>query len=386
MEGGGEVEEDLGVGADAVFDGEGVAAAHADDDGDAVGTAGVKDDAVAAAEPFLGHGEFAEFVFAEGVDAGLVEDDLGREGEDAGEDGFELGKELVVAGIVGQGDVDLALLLAEREVVGPVHGEGEHVGVVLIDGGGAIALMDIEIDDGDAADEAERAEMLNGDGDVVEDAEACALMGEGVMGATGEIAAEAVLHGIEGRGDGATDGSEGAVDERFGPGKADAADGLLREGAAKEGIEVVGRVDAGELLPGSEGGALKAEVAGWGEEVAHQPVLFHGELVPVGQGQMVVVAVMKARLHGFVDSTMAARGVFGQPGLRAMGPAGRGRLMRAYASSGSSAGTSGSFQAMMAWGRVAAVKMMALETTCQSVGSEGIQSIGASFLDVARLV
>ena len=68
--------------------------------------------------------------------------------------------------------------------------------VVLENGGGAIALVHVEVDDGGAGGEAFAPQPERGHGEVVEDAEAGALRAKGVMGAAGQVAAEAAGGGV----------------------------------------------------------------------------------------------------------------------------------------------------------------------------------------------
>ena len=87
----------------------------------------------------------------ESIDTGLIEDDVRLEGEDLGEGGIELKEIGGVFGGVGQADIEGALLLAKREVALAMDGESEDVRVAEEDLRGAVALMNVEVDDGGAA-------------------------------------------------------------------------------------------------------------------------------------------------------------------------------------------------------------------------------------------
>ena len=68
-----------------------------------------------------------------------------------------------------------------------VDGEGKDRRVVGKGGSGAIAVVEIEIDDQDLSAEAIPSGPADGDGDVVEDTEAATGLRSGVMKATTEV-------------------------------------------------------------------------------------------------------------------------------------------------------------------------------------------------------
>ena len=85
--------------------------------------------------------------------------------------------------------------------------EGEGLRLALEDRGGAVALMDVEIDHQRPLDQPLLAQNADGDGDIVEEAEARAMIGEGVVAAAGGVAGEPVVE-CE------TAGEHGAADRR----------------------------------------------------------------------------------------------------------------------------------------------------------------------------
>ena len=113
--------------------------------------------------------------------------------------------------------------LARGVVALGVQREGQDVGAAGEDAGGAVALVDVAVDDQDAGDAALVDERLGGDGDVVEDAEAGAAVGPGVVRAAGHVAGEAVLEREAGGEQGAGGGEEGAAGDGGGVGQADRA-------------------------------------------------------------------------------------------------------------------------------------------------------------------
>jgi hypothetical protein len=78
-----------------------------------------------------------------------------------------------------------ALLFAEGEVVLAVQGEGQYLRVVGEDLGGAVALVDVEVDDGETVEVGCLAEVGDGDSDIVKDAVALATIGMSMVSSTG---------------------------------------------------------------------------------------------------------------------------------------------------------------------------------------------------------
>ena len=88
----------------------------------------------------------------------------------------------VVAGALGERDVDRRAVAVAGASLGPVAGarvvrelvrrEVEHARVVVEDVLRAVAVMDVDVDDGDALDSRLFERARDGDGDVVEEAEA----------------------------------------------------------------------------------------------------------------------------------------------------------------------------------------------------------------------
>ena len=107
--------------------------------------------------------------------------------------------------------------------------EGEDVWVAGEDAGGAVALVDIKVDHGETSERGLGAEMGDGDGNIVADAEAGAFGVKSVVGAAGECAADSILQGRLRGGEGGASAGKCALDELGGPEKADAADGVVVE-------------------------------------------------------------------------------------------------------------------------------------------------------------
>ncbi len=103
-----------------------------------------------ARRPVDGEREAPELVARVRVCAAEVEDDVGRVVEDARQMARERVEVFFVARPVVEFHVERRARLEERVVLRAVHREGEDRGVALEDGGGAVALMHVAIDDGRA--------------------------------------------------------------------------------------------------------------------------------------------------------------------------------------------------------------------------------------------
>lgn len=130
-----------------------------------------------------GEGEAGEGIFEMGVDAELGDKEVGAEAGDQGRHDLAEGPEVRIVGGVGrEGDVDAvagavtAAALADEAGTGKegaavlVEGDGEHAAVVVEGVLDAVAVVNVDVDVGDAQPLAEQP--LYGDGGVVEDAEA----------------------------------------------------------------------------------------------------------------------------------------------------------------------------------------------------------------------
>ena len=167
---GGVVEGGVSAGEDEVV---GVVAA-ADDagDGDALVAAGLDDVVIAGGEAGVGEGEVAELVVVVGVDAGVVDHEVGFDLlEQVGEETAEGLEVVVVVDAFRQGHVEVGGDFASGEVFLAVDRAGEDAGLVGEDSGGAVALVDVEVEDKDLMGELSVQGVGGGDGEVVEDAE-----------------------------------------------------------------------------------------------------------------------------------------------------------------------------------------------------------------------
>jgi hypothetical protein len=54
--------------------------------------------------------------------------------------------------VIRESNVESAALFAEWKIIRAVDGEGEHAWIALENAGGAVTLMNIQVDDGDTVD------------------------------------------------------------------------------------------------------------------------------------------------------------------------------------------------------------------------------------------
>lgn len=180
-----------------------------------------------------------------------------------------------------------------------MHAEDEHSGVVEEDARVAVALVDVEVDDGDAPGEVFALKVARGHGDVVKDAVAFAAVGVGVVGAAGKITGDGITERCLGGLERSAHGGAASLVEARATGEADALERLELDRAVAHGLDVVARVgEAEELLARQWTGLQFVDVDDllMNEKVAQHPVLCHREAVSFRQGKRVVVGV--ENIHG----------------------------------------------------------------------------------------
>ena len=201
--------------------------------------------------------------------------------------------------------------------------EGADAGVGREDAGGAVALVDVAVDDEDAGDAALVEEGAGGDGDVVEDAVAGAALGPGVVRAAGHVGGEAVLQREAGGERGAAGGEEGAAGDGGGARQADAAGLLGRHRDVGDALDVGEVVDGGGTggrdRGRGEGAAFGRKDAADGEGGAERAVLGHREGMAGAERRDVVGVEDDGKGHGVPG------GVAGDPAPRGNRSQGRGR-------------------------------------------------------------
>ena len=199
-----------------------VSACEGPGDWDAVATGEFEDKAIAGFEVGGSEIERGVGVIAEGIGAGLIEEEIGRGGmkkarkillkkfEKLGAIGFCRQGDGVVIGAIGVvqgGDIAVAEVVA---VVVAVDGEGVGPWAMMEEGGGAVAVVKIEIKNCACANGAGGAKILESDDEPVKSAVAFPVLGGGVMESAGNGGGDAVGES------GAGGGENGAVGEKDG--------------------------------------------------------------------------------------------------------------------------------------------------------------------------
>lgn len=215
---------------------------------------------------FVGEEEVAEWVSHAAVESGGDEDELGAEFFHGGDELFlEAGEDFCAPGEGGERAIEGGPLpragasligAASARVPRSLVGAEEEDGAVFVeDVLGAVAVVDVPIDDEDAIEAVTALGVAGGDGDVIKDAKAHAVAGIGVVTGWPDEAEGSVdgpgRDGIHG-GESAADGGEGG-----GPG-----------GAGDGGVASAERVMAGEdfaLGEGGVGGGVREGEIGGGD-------------------------------------------------------------------------------------------------------------------------
>jgi len=227
----------------------------------------------------------------------LIENDLRLERKNPVKRGAKFGKVRVIGGAVFKFDVESASLLAERKILASVERQSEHLRIIFEYLRGAISLVHVAVDDGDALDVAVVAKPQSGDGNVIEDAETASLAAESVMRASGKIASETTVERILRSAESSADAGERAPYQAFGPWKTNSPDDLRIKGSVEEGSDVSGIMHALDEFAAGEGSGLEIIGSIGSEKIANLAVLGRRELVSRGEPHVVVITVEKAATH-----------------------------------------------------------------------------------------
>ena len=174
--------------------------------------------------------EPAETVAFERVGAGEVDGEVSiRCFERRLQSSFERVQELGVVGAVGEGRVEVALLLVEGEILRAVDREREHRRVPPQYLRCTVPLVHVGVDDDHPRREARGLDGPRGDGGVVEDAVTLAPVRESVVRPAREVRGESFLQGGEAGAEGTAGGAAGALHHPLRPREADAPDLLVRK-------------------------------------------------------------------------------------------------------------------------------------------------------------
>ena len=170
---------------------------------------------------------------------------------------------------------------------------------------GSVALMYIEINDEDFCHGAFMTQLASRDGDIIEDTEPRTMSGEGVVGATGGVAAKAVAKGEAGREKGSTDGDVCPADEIRGPGQADPTKGPGLYPVRAEGLHIIGVMGPQENVFGEGAGSAEIVLArnSLSQEAGMEGLeLGHWEAMSRRQLAVVIRVVHKGNTHHFIQA------------------------------------------------------------------------------------
>ena len=250
---------------------------------------------IAPAEAVERQPEAAELISIQRIDAGLEEDDVGpRQVERSRQVALEARNIFRILTTIEKLDVEGRALLVEGKIIRAVHGEGEHGRIVREDRGGAVALVDVEVDHQRALDQPFALQSARGHRDVVEDAESGAAVRERMVRPAREVAGDTVVergaccqHRPE-------DAGARSGEERCAPGESQPA---LRVGGECSGeISIVDQLDgrtaasrircsAGELAEDDYARRARARrCAVLSRHAARRKRDHHGNLCPGGSG------------------------------------------------------------------------------------------------------
>ena len=136
--------------------------------------------------PCLREPQPAELIVLIGIRAGEIEDTLRIARHHRRQRLLEMTEERLVGSPVREADVQRPARLPDRIVVLLVHRKREHARIGLEDERGAVAVVDVQIDDGDALD-AVRLQNADRHGDIVERTESFAVIREGVVQSAADV-------------------------------------------------------------------------------------------------------------------------------------------------------------------------------------------------------
>lgn len=175
-------------------------------------------------------------------------------------------------------------------------------GGVVQDARGAVTLVHIAIEDQYPVYPASLQQVAADHGQVVEDAEAGGVVVMGMVGATGEVAGDAMLQRHLGGQQRATHCPHRAPGQGFAPGQAEATLVFAGQVAVHVALDVATVVGQGEDVVGADVRAQQCLVGGQpavDQVVMQQAELVHREAVFGGELRAVVFVVDQRQRHGW---------------------------------------------------------------------------------------
>jgi hypothetical protein len=200
-----------------------------------------------------------------------------------------------IGGQVGKFDIDRTFLFSKREIQCAVHGKRQDVLIAFENRGGAVALMDIEIDNGRAADPVLVQQAADRNRNVIKHTKTGSFRTESVMGAAGKAARDAGMEGITCRLQSTARGCENALDQTLRPWKSDAAQRRGREAPIQKRSNVARIVRELKGIEGSLGRGPQIENSVRFERFPKHPVFAEREFMPGREGNFVTIAVINSQ-------------------------------------------------------------------------------------------
>ncbi len=287
----------------ALHQGRQVVVAPADDGGhrQAAPQGGIDHQPVAPVQAVVAQLQPAEAVVPVGIDTGVVEHQIRTHLIQQIRQGPLQGPQVgVIPDAVLQGQVEVARLLVQGEVAGRVHREGEHPGVACEDRRRTVPLVHVQVHHQHLPHQALGQQHPGRHGAVVEDAEAAAMQREGVVGAAGQVAGQAVAQGQPGREHRAPHRQPAASHQGLRHRQADAAHLLRTQPSPGEGLVVAAAVH--HLHPSAWCRQRLVDLPRAGQlqllqPLLQQPELLHREAMAAGQGDRVGRVINQRRPH-----------------------------------------------------------------------------------------
>ena len=166
----------------------GVAAGHGDGERYLPDAAMLEYPAITFGESGHRHPEAAEAIILVRIGAGQIDDEFRVGDVEGGIQAFFKSQEIgVIRAAIGQFNIEIALLLLKRKIARAVDRESKNAFVTGQNAGGAIALMDITINDQYPVCPAFSLHGACGNGGIIEYTKAFATITKGVVRAAGEI-------------------------------------------------------------------------------------------------------------------------------------------------------------------------------------------------------
>jgi hypothetical protein len=245
--------------------------------------------------------EWGVGIVPQGIGSGLIKKEVGR--SRAKKEGEILFQNLQELGAVGFGRkldgavVGAVVMVTGRDiavtdivpVIISVDGKSPGPGAIFEKGGGAIAVMKVEIEDGSGLDDAATLEFFQGNDQSVESAESLPMVGTGVVETAGDGGGDSV--GKSGT-CGGQDGTIRVEDGRVEPGRPRKLLGFgqFLWGSGLDGADVILGVDLEKILAGNGGRGENSDAGKVGCAVSDKLELFHRHGVfPDGGGGLGMV-------------------------------------------------------------------------------------------------